>query len=173
MTSVRDKLEFIDIMRTQYRIGFLSKKESIANLHLKPTRNLYILFYSDELKVQQPKIYEKHAEFIIQLSKDSTNDASQNKFVIVDMDLHYHQTTNAKEIKIMWYQNRQQKSGDLLKEESPNNTLKKHESPNSPGNTFINQIQYYDKARLFLTRELVFVLNLFIEINNISCPFFN
>ena len=137
MTSVRDKLEFIDIMRTQYRIGFLSNKESIANLHLKPTRNLYILFYSDELKVQQPKIYEKHAEFIIQLSKDSTNDASQNKFVIVDMDLHYHQTTNAKEIKIMWYQNRQQKSGDLLKEESPNNTLKKHESPNSPGNTFI------------------------------------
>ena len=111
MKSVREKLDFIDIMRTKYKIDFLSTKENIDNLILRSTKNVYLFFYSDELKTKHPDIYDKHTQFLIQLSNDSKGGA-QNKIVIVDMDLH--QQKNVKEIKIMRYENGQLESANYL-----------------------------------------------------------
>ena len=117
MKSVRDKLDLIEILRTQHKIDFLSTKESLENLILKSTKNLHMLFYNDDLKAKQRDIYDKHIEFLIQLSRQS-KDASQNKFVIVDMDLHPQQ--GVKEIKTMWYENGKLESTNMLAHELQN-----------------------------------------------------
>ena len=115
-------------MRTHFKMNFLTTHESIDNLLLESTLNLYIFFYDDRLKLEQQDIYDKNTQFFIELYEDScksANDACNSKFVIVDMDLH-PQASALREIKIMWYTNRQLQSVNLLKEKlqlnaSPNN----------------------------------------------------
>ena len=119
MKSVKAKLDFIKIMRTQYKINFLSTQESVDNALQRSTNNLYTFFYDDKLKVEQPAIYDAHIAFLIQLSKD-TIDESQRKFVIVDIDLHPQEKDAQREIKITWYNKMKLRSDNLLKDASKN-----------------------------------------------------
>ena len=120
MNGVAEKLELINTMRTQFKIEFLSKQERVDNLILKSTGSLYMFFYDDELKAQQPEIYQKHIKFFIKRYEQSCQDADRDppasKFVVVDMTLHPQAKDH--EIKIVWYQNRELQSASLVKEES-------------------------------------------------------
>ena len=112
-------------MRTRFKMDFLTTQESIDNLLLESTFNLYIFFYDDRLKLKQRDIYENNIKLLIKLYENSctqdTNDACKSKFVIVDMGLH-PQAKDAHEIKIMWYKNKQLQSANLLKDESRKNS---------------------------------------------------
>ena len=97
-------------------------QESMDDLLLEPTLNLYIFFYDDELKVEHRDDYDKNIQLLIELYDDSCkdgDDACKSKFVIVDMNLH-PQEEGDHETKLIWYKNKQLQSTNLLKNKSPN-----------------------------------------------------
>ena len=84
-----------------------------------------MFFYNDTLKAQQPEMFIKHAHCLIRLSQDDPTVAAHNnnnKLVIVDMELHPQE--NAHEMRIVWFENGEQKSANFLKEKQPNSAAK-------------------------------------------------
>ena len=126
MNYIRIKLDFIDLMRAKHKIVFLSRKENIENVIHDSNGSLYLFFCTDESKSNQREIYDKHLKCLIQLAKDSTNDASQKKFVIVDMDLHPQ--ASGQEMKIVYYENGELESANFLKDKPPTKTPQHIES---------------------------------------------
>ena len=97
MKGVESYLEFVVIMHHHYNIDILSRKTSVDSLIKSTVRNLYLFFYNDKLRVQRPRIFFKHIDVLVQLSK-----SPPNKCVIVNTDLHpQHNSEPEMKIKLI------------------------------------------------------------------------